>query len=94
MGGIFQLASHGMNDMGHDAPDLEIRAFCDVKWLIVAVVRDEHKMPITFTDALHRQFAIHHGDDDTLIRWLKRPIDDEQVTRVNSSPNHRITPVP
>src|SRR5688572_21102629 len=33
----FQLASDRVDDMGHHTPDLKIRAFCDVKWLIVAV---------------------------------------------------------
>jgi hypothetical protein len=47
-------------------------------------------MPIAFTQALYGQFAIDHGDDDTVIRWLKSPIDDEQVTGVNPSPNHRV----
>jgi hypothetical protein len=76
--------------MRHHTPDFEIRAFCDVKWLIVAVVRYEHKMPIAFIDVLHSQFAIHYGNHDAVIRWLKSPVYDEKVTRVNPRSNHRV----
>jgi hypothetical protein len=72
----FQLASHGINDMSHDALDLKIRTSCNQQWLIVSVIRYEHKMPIAFTHALHRQFPIHYGDDDTVIRCLKSPVYD------------------
>jgi hypothetical protein len=47
-------------------------------------------MPIAFTNALHGQFTIDHGNDDTVIRWLKSPVHDQEVTTMDTCPNHRV----
>ena len=79
-----------LDDVGHDAPHLEVTVLLHPQFGELSVGGSEKYAIVTHTQTLDREVTVNEANGDTAVMRVNRTVNDEQVTLVDTRVHHRI----